>query len=144
MTLNEKMAEVIESNIKWDSEDYAIAANECEAIAVEFGDEWLTEKPKFTKDCILLTMTNLFNTVMYASYMILWIDLKENGGYWGWCQMDGEEIDCIEVLAADKYKLITLYKQSLITNNDTIVKQPIIQDVNYPPLPGGDPDSDSY
>ncbi len=40
MTLNEKMAEAIESNIKWDSEDYAIAANECEAIAEEFFKEF--------------------------------------------------------------------------------------------------------
>lgn len=34
--------------------------------------------------------------------------------------------------------------ENRFTNNDTIVKQPIIiQDVNYPPLPGGDPDSET-
>lgn len=115
MTLNEKLLKTMKGcHIKYAIGAYEQAANECETIAVEFGNEWLTEKPKFTKDCILLTMTNLFNTVMYAAYMIRWIDLKEDGGYWGWCQMDGEEIDCIDVLAADKYKLITLYKQPLI------------------------------
>jgi len=79
-------------------------------------DGWLTGKPEFTKDCILLTATEIRGKWEYNSCMIIKIDSEDDNGnevwYWGWCNMDGEEYGDIADMSADKYKIISLIKQT--------------------------------
>lgn len=65
-------------------------------------EQWVSEKPVFTHDCILLTATNIRQWSL-SSWLIIWQE-----GYWKWCEMDGEEYGDIEDLQADLYKVIAL------------------------------------
>ena len=60
---------------------------------------WTREKPKFTKDCILITAQywKTQNVWEYALHTIIF------DGYWRWLDGNGEEIGDIEDLTAEVY-----------------------------------------
>lgn len=60
--------------------------------------EWASEKPVFTKDCVLVTANLIKGYWEYTAWIIKWMD-----GYWGWLTGDGDEYGDIEDLRADKY-----------------------------------------
>ncbi len=65
---------------------------------------WTKEKPKITKDCIVLTAIwwDSQRQWDYDAYLIVY------DGYWRWCDMAGNEIGDIADLHADFYMAITL------------------------------------
>jgi len=71
------------------------------------GDGWLTEKPEFTEDCLLLTATNWRGEDWsYCVFEITKTDCYDGSGwYWGIFN-DGEEWGDIADLKADKYKIL--------------------------------------
>lgn len=84
-----------------------IADELMEATVPKKEEGWLTEKPVFDRDCILLTGTKIREKCEYSSWLIKWLDFDE-GGYWGWLNMDGEEYGDINDLHADLYNIIEL------------------------------------
>jgi len=75
-------------------------------------DGWVTEKPVFTEDCILLTANKVKDIWEYQSWKILESFYEDENGcsvfYWQWCNMDGEEYGDLADLKADQYKVISL------------------------------------
>jgi len=62
---------------------------------------WTTEKPKFTKDCWLVTFDG-------DGCTLWWIAKTESddGWYWGWHDQYGEEYADIEDMEAKKYMIL--------------------------------------
>lgn len=75
--------------------------------------KWVSEKPDFKEECIVLTATWIQNDWEYNAYLIKRIDTvtNEDGFYLGWCTLDGEEYGDLNDLHADLYQV-----QSLIPN----------------------------
>ena len=73
-------------------------------------NKWLSEKPKFNKDCILITASKYKDKWNYTSYRIELVEGEdenfEKAWYWGWLDMDGSEIDDINDMVAQKYMVI--------------------------------------
>jgi len=67
---------------------------------------WTKEKPQFTDDCFLLTATEINGQHHYNAWSINKI-FSEEGFYWGWCTMEGEEYGDMADLKADLYKVIS-------------------------------------
>lgn len=77
----------------------------------EQDSEWLTDKPTFNKECILLTASFFNDQWIYNSWQIKELygegfDNKEHY-YWAWLNMDGEEYGDLSDLTADRYKIIS-------------------------------------
>ena len=68
---------------------------------------WLTRKPKFTEACILITGYKFRKKWTYDSCLIEKVDFEDKW-YWGWLNMDGEEIDDLKELRAKKYYTILI------------------------------------
>ncbi len=68
--------------------------------------QWVSEKPEFTEECILLTHTVFRNAHEYQAWQIVKIE-AEDGWYWGLCNMEGEEWGALEDLKADHYKIVS-------------------------------------
>lgn len=70
---------------------------------------WVNIKPKFNKECLLLTVSFYGNTTYYNSWWITKCEDIESGGwYWGLCTIDGEEWGDINDLSADLYKTVNI------------------------------------
>lgn len=68
-------------------------------------DGWLTEKPEFKENCILLTATFIRDEWSYNSWLIEKINHGE-GWYWGWMSLDGDEYGDLADLKAGRYKIV--------------------------------------
>jgi hypothetical protein len=68
-------------------------------------DGWTTEKPSFTKDCLLIT-AHLFGFRREWEYNIYMV--KFLNGYFNWLTSDGEEYGALDELTADKYLVLPL------------------------------------
>ena len=74
-------------------------------------DGWLTEKPVFTTDCILLTAVFINKEWEYQSFLKKWALGENEKGEKAWyisvCDLkDGEEWGDIADLQADRYKIV--------------------------------------
>lgn len=67
--------------------------------------EWVTTKPIFTIDCILITGNKIRNKWEYSIYLVERI-YSGYDWYWGWLTGDGEEYGDIEDLHAQKYLVL--------------------------------------
>lgn len=71
---------------------------------------WTPIKPKFKRECLLLTASKSSKGVWYFhSWEISKINSDE-GWYFGLCDLDGEEYGAIDDFNADLYKVISLPK----------------------------------
>ena len=64
--------------------------------------EWLTDKPVFKDDCVLVTASLIRGRWEYNTWIIEYKD-----GYWNWLTGDGEEYGDIEDLKADRYFILS-------------------------------------
>lgn len=72
---------------------------------------WTPIKPKFKKECLLLTASKYKEHWEYKSWSIVECDDMDNGGwYFALCDIDGDEWGDIDDLKADLYKVISLPK----------------------------------
>ena len=79
---------------------------------------WLTEKPDFTEECILITATWHSHPKNqhweYTLYEIKWLEgvdeHEHTAWYWGICCSDGVEWGNISELGANKYFTMPLLK----------------------------------
>jgi len=71
--------------------------------------QWVKEKPKLNKECIILTSTTVFGEMEYNSFLVVNIKYEfDTGSYFSLCTMDGEHWGDIEDLQADLYQVIDL------------------------------------
>ncbi len=68
---------------------------------------WVTKKPKFDKECIVICAHKFRREWEYSSYLIKRIDFDDKW-YWGWCNIDGKEYDDIAEMKAKKYYVIPI------------------------------------
>lgn len=64
--------------------------------------EWLTDKPIFKDDCVLITASLYHCHWEYNTWII-----EHRNGYWNWLTRDGEEYGDIEDLKADRYCILS-------------------------------------
>ena len=70
---------------------------------------WVTKKPKFNKECLVICASKFIDTWEYSLYQIKWIGLG-NDLYLGWLTIDGEEYGDLNDMKAEKYLVIDLLK----------------------------------
>lgn len=68
-------------------------------------EKLVTKKPKWNKDCLVITANKIIGEWDYAMYQIKKLHSDE-GSYWGWLTSDGEEYGDIEDLIAQKYLIL--------------------------------------
>jgi hypothetical protein len=73
-------------------------------------NNWLTEKPKIDKECIVITAHKWNNRWTYTLYTVEKVD-GEGGWYWGLIAEDGAEWGDIADLAAEKYLILEPLKR---------------------------------
>ncbi len=70
-------------------------------------NNWVTKKPEFTEECLLLTAVLIRDQYEYEVYIIAKVESDE-GWYLGWLTGDGEEYGDLEDLKSDKYLTMPL------------------------------------
>lgn len=83
---------------------------------------WVNIKPEFKMECILLTATLIRGRWDYNAWLIERVD-SEEGWYWGWLCLDGEEYGDINDLQADMYKTIVPPSILKLIKNKTLKQQ---------------------
>ncbi len=71
---------------------------------------WTPIKPKFKKECILLTASKSItksDVWYYSSWLIQKVNV-DGQWYWGRCTLDGKEWGDINDLSADLYRVINI------------------------------------
>lgn len=71
--------------------------------------QWLTEKPDFTEECIVICAFKIRGKWEYNIFLIKKVDSDE-GWYMGWLTIDGDEYDDLDNLTAQMYFTIPLLK----------------------------------
>ncbi len=71
--------------------------------------EWLSEKPGFDKECLVIAACLFSNEWEYEVYQIKKAE-SEDGWYWGWFTGDGDEYGDLEDFTAQKYLVLPLIK----------------------------------
>lgn len=80
-------------------------------ISVKSADNWLTTKPTFTEECILVTASKIRDKWDYQFWLIEKLDnITNDGWYWGILCPDGEEWGPLEDLEAERYLVIPKLK----------------------------------
>jgi hypothetical protein len=69
--------------------------------------EWVTQKPEFTEECLLITATKYRDEWEYTAYQIKKV-YDDEKWYMGWLTGDGEEYGDLEDLESDKYLVMPL------------------------------------
>ena len=67
---------------------------------------WLSEKPEFTEDVIVILAHKIGMRYEYSSYEVVWYSPDFDSCYWAWLTLDGDEYGDIEDMQADKYMII--------------------------------------
>lgn len=71
---------------------------------------WVNYKPKFKKECLLLTATFYREELECKAWLIKKVE-GFDGWYWGWLTIEGEEYGDIDDLSADLYKTVNIPKK---------------------------------
>ena len=74
----------------------------------ELSEEWLTEKPDFTEDCILLMADILYEPFYRVVLIYSWE--FEGRFFYNWKTLDGKHTGNVENLKAERYKIVSLVK----------------------------------
>ncbi len=64
--------------------------------------KWLSEKPEFKEECLLITAVKFRDEWEYEVYIIKMIESDE-GCYMGWLTGDGDEYGDLADLTSEKY-----------------------------------------
>ena len=70
---------------------------------------WTSKKPKFDKECLLITASKIANNWEYSVWTIKQLN-NEDFWYWGWLNGEGEEYGDLNDLRADKYLVLPFLK----------------------------------
>jgi hypothetical protein len=73
---------------------------------------WVTEKPEFNEECLLITAHYFWEGWEYTVYQIKKVVCDE-GWYMGWLEGDGAEYGDLEDLKAEKYLIMPLLNKPI-------------------------------
>lgn len=72
-------------------------------------NEWVTEKPDFKEECLVIAASRIGDEWEYVTYQIKIVTWGE-GEYFGWLNGEGVEFGDLEDFVADKYFVMPLLK----------------------------------